>query len=423
MKSLIHRLNESIGLDEGLTSQAERLDAALDEFRKSLADVSQSMGSRWRRDYKPPDSDKVNRLVAASKALVPMLSIRTERKDSQDFFNKKILGRVRNFKKIVVKLSEVKSPDEMRDYLESLDTKTKGYWEKIWDYMDNVRSIIRAFDTEKEGSIEAGPWTVRLMSEPYTDWDRKNSGIAKAAIGKAARKLKASGLGKAVGGTMHAWPGDWVPPSANGRRGVLASYNFAHDTLNVAVGRGDVDAIYGTMIHELGHRYYYRVMGNRGRAAWKQFFDAGKGKVPDADYIIKTWDILLKRAFNHPRMTQKDFESMKTSHGFFDIILKSMPENYKFWGRVLWSRLEVGKLEKLNKRTGLPRKGSPSAYDIFKDKAREIDVFLKPVTVYSTTDEDELFAETFEAYVTEGPRRIPPVVLMAFKQAVPELSR
>ena len=418
LSGLGHRLIE---LSEARTRQGERLKSALSDFLKEWPRFD------WRVDQELLGlrSDSVSpSLVGAAKRLLPLLSLTFEGDPERgDFHRKKNLGRLRNFRKIVEKVSKIDASDDqgikaLGDYVVSVGTKSKDSWEKIYDYSRFIQGFVDALDVDKEGSLSAGGWDVRLMSSAYNDWNRENTGKIKWAIDDAVSKIKAAGLGKAVGGRMHAFPTYSVPMSGGGRGGVLALYDTRED-LTVIASEGPAKKLSDNLIHELGHRYYYQVMGSRGRKAWSQFFDAGKGAVKSADKIIYTWKRFIEDAGG--RGTKKG-ERMATSRGFAEAS-SAMGGTLEFWADTIYGHLEVAKLEKLHKRTGLPKKGSKVAFDIFQDKAREIEIFLKPVTSYSTKNKDELFAETFLHYVTDGPRRIPPVVLGAFKQAAPHANK
>jgi len=75
--------------------------------------------------------------------------------------------------------------------------------------------------------------------------------------------------------------------------------------------------------------------------------------------------------------------------------------------------------EKYDSYRGYPTKTSISGLQALKDKANSIKVFMHPVTVYSASNEAELFAEVFSHYIVYGPQAIAPVVQDQFKRALP----
>jgi len=235
-----------------------------------------------------------------------------------------------------------------------------------------------------------------------------------AALRIFTQKFSSAGFQSVVGGTIHAFPTSRLPPGSGSlASGVLASYNPQADLLNIASAR-KVKSLVLTAIHELGHRYYFRVLGNRGRKAWEQFFGENVG-APNVDKLIADWEAWAKRGGDG------EYEDKKYGRFYFQYLPKLRKTDPD---QAMWLTMVA---DKINLREAVtmsgPKKGSLPGLDQLIAKRKEAQVFLYPVTAYSGTSPAELFAETFSYYIGKGPQRIPEIVRVAFQKAVPQLKR
>lgn len=385
------------------TPQTDRFIEAVDALTKSVGDV---MSWYRRRQMKPAQLDQAAKDTARdAKALLPWLDLRWQDEKKQQTI-KKQMRRWANFKKMVEAFAKVKNGEELLTYVKSLDTKSKEAWEKYRDLRDWVVGLVRAFDVTIEGTIDVGPWTVRLMSHAREDWDRDKVKKLDWIIGEAVKTITRAGLGKALGGKMQAWPTDTVPLSGKGGRNTGASYNMRNDLTRLAVGEAARE-VSQTLVHELGHRFYFKVLGSRGREAWHQFFGEHVGK-PDLSRVMKLWESYAK---------EHEYGAWSP---YFARHLKKVDPDQLMWLEI--ATRATGVAEEFDPYTGQPRrkKTNKPGLEVVKQALPKLEVFLHPVTAYSTTHPDELFAETFSHIVMDGPRSVPPIVRYAFKQAVPQ---
>jgi len=385
------------------TPQTDRFIEAVDALTKSVGDV---MSWYRRRQMKPAQLDQAAKDTARdAKALLPWLDLRWQDEKKQQTI-KKQMRRWANFKKMVEAFAKVKNGEELLTYVKSLDTKSKEAWEKYRDLRDWVVGLVRAFDVTIEGTIDVGPWTVRLMSHAREDWDRDKVKKLDWIIGEAVKTITRAGLGKALGGKMQAWPTDTVPLSGKGGRNTGASYNMRNDLTRLAVGEAARE-VSQTLVHELGHRFYFKVLGSRGREAWHQFFGEHVGK-PDLSRVMKLWESYAK---------EHEYGAWSP---YFARHLKKVDPDQLMWLEI--ATRATGVAEEFDPYTGQPRrkKTNKPGLEVVKQALPKLEVFLHPVTAYSTTHPDELFAETFSHIVMNGPRSVPPIVRYAFKQAVPQ---
>jgi len=384
------------------TQQRDSLHTLLKSFEESFGNA----GSWYRRRRIKTDKDQLARKISAKAlAVVRFMVLRFE----DAAFGKRIKKRLRrweNFKKMLTKISTGTDWDSLLAVLEKIDTKSKDAWEKYWEYKKFALMVLDALDTEFEGGIEVQGHHVELFTTPMGEWDSEQIGKVKAVIRSADSLLSSKGLGKAFGGRIQAWPSRVVPPSGKGSHNTLASYNPHHDLLRLAAG-GKFRATVRTAIHELGHRWYFRVMGSQGRAAWTEFFGDNVAP-PDLSEIMAEWERFAK------------VHEYGAWLGYFIHHVKQKMPDQRMW--LILAADQAGIHEDFHPMTGQPsrKKSNRPGLDQMKEKLAEIKVFMHPVTAYSGTSPEELFAETFAYIVTDGPRRIPPIVRDAFSRAVPQ---
>ena len=128
----------------------------------------------------------------------------------------------------------------------------------------------------------------------------------KAVLTKSERYLQQRGLGDLTKGlTVFVFPTAGIPgiPSAN------AWYNRKDDTAAIAAGsawfkKSSVDRMVQSMVHELGHRAYYRLMGNRNRRSWEAFYEEMQ-EPPDVDGMIRDWDAFVAEGYDEKDKRQR----------------------------------------------------------------------------------------------------------------------
>jgi len=388
------------------TKQTSKLEKVLDELERPLRKVA--LGYHGMHDVSDARKDGIAKDIAAkAKAALAVMVLTFEDKDYGKQIKKK-LRKWENFKKMLRKFADASDWDEMQDVTKSLQTKSKWAWDKYWEYKEFALMALRAIDVEHEGVLTAGPFEVRLLSSAGVHWDRDTTDKVKAVISKVVKDISSVGLRSAIGGKIQAYPTSTVPASGKGSSSTLAIYNNRLDLFRIAVG-GDSSRVAKTMTHEFGHRVYYRMMGNRGRRAWEEFFGAKTGK-PDLRQIMKLWEDFASR------------NQYGAWLGHFHGHLKKVAPDQVMWLELSAEALEIQ--EKFHRMTGAPTKGKKNvpALKVFKEKMNQIKVFLHPVTTYSGTNPAELFAETFAFIIQKGPQRIPPVTRAAFTRALPQIK-
>lgn len=347
-------------------------------------------------------------LSKAAKALHDKLYIEFEDSEYGKRVKKK-LRKLTNFKKILAAYIKAPTWEKLEPTLKLQGTKSKFPFEKFYGYKEFVMGFIAAVDSEIEGTLSIENYTVTLVTSPRADWDRDSVGRLKEVLARTNRTLASRGLGVVTGGRVFAYPGANLPPSSRRGHSTLASYNIKNDTIQLAAG--DVGETHKTLVHELGHRAYFKVLGSNGRSAWEQFFGSNV-KPLNVDKLLSNW----QRHWENP----KDWEAKKYGRYLGYYISSVADEEEKMWLKLVADK--VGIEENFQQMTGSPKKGTIPGYDQLLAKKNEVKVFLHPVTAYSGTDAHELFAEVFSLYAVKGPGRIPEIVRHAFGLALPQFK-
>lgn len=401
-----------------VTEDYDRLERAVENFEDPFRRLSiHALGRGWRGPEPIADED-------AQKLLREIKQKGTSLLDTLvfNFANPRwekalahYMRRVKNFRKLVKSLVDASSWDDLVARVKKLQTKTKEPWHKFLEYSREALNVVGAVDTEVESTLDVGPFHVVLQSAAGGEWD-KTIGVLKWALEKTDRLLKRGGLGRYSGGNVWAFPTRAVPPSAGpGSGSAAASYNINSDQYTIAAATKQQTLLL-SMVHEVGHRVYFRYLGGHGRKAWKVFFDLHKGD-PGIAGIISRWERWAESGGGYPH---NPF-TRRHSQYYLHHLQKADPLE-ALWVRVVVQELGLGDGEKVNYTYDRPSKSSKAALDELIRRKGEAKVFLHPVTPYSAKDDAELFAEVFAHYLLMGSQAVPPLVLAEFKRAVPILK-
>lgn len=396
----------------GSTAQWDRIDDLFKEMEDPLGDAARMTGYRAYRSKDVPDEKKqriAQEVSRIAKKLLGALEFEFEDAAYGERIKKK-LRKITNFKKILTAYAKARTWDELAPVLEKQTTKSKDAWNKFWEYRQFVQGVIGALDVQVEDVFRFDNYTVTMFTSPRGDWDQSKVEALKEILQRTNRTLVGRGLGKVTGGRVMAYPGSTLPSSARGSGSALASYNIKGDVIRLAAN-DDVAAVHKTLVHELGHRAYFRTIGSQGRAAWEQFF-GDNVKPLNVDSFLNNW----QRHWEQP----KGWEAEKYGKYLAYYLKEVADEDEKMWLHLIADK--VGIEEDYDRITGSPKRGTTPGFDQLMAKKDEVVVFLHPVTAYSGTDPAELFAETFSHYAVQGPGRIPEIVRYAFQQALPQFK-
>jgi len=320
------------------------------------------------------------------------------------------MRRFKNFRKIVKDFAGIQTWEEAQ---QALKKRAPGYASaKFNEYAREAIAVLRYFDSTIAATISIEDYTVTLVEAGKSEWSKGEVEKLRSVLEKTNALLGKAGLGASTGGRVFAWTATQLSGAARGSAGAQASYHWPSDSVKIAIGGSFKETVH-SVVHELGHRVYFKTLGSKGRGAWEEFFGANV-QPPDLDALFKKWDAWKASG---------GWEAEKYGDwlGYFISHLKSKGED----DAVMWLNLiaeKAGIQENIDNVTGLPKKGAISGYDQLKAKAGEIKVFLYPVSAYSGKDAAELFAETLGYLLVDGPGKVPEIVRDAFSRAVPRLK-
>ena len=260
----------------------------------------------------------------------------------------------------------------------------------------HTEELINSTDTDLEDKFSVGGYTVNLMSSPNEDWNDENIHAAREILERLGKVLQRTGFGKFARGRVIAFPGEDLPPSSHAPGpSVNAMYDRVADTFYMAT-TGDVPEVLANMVHETGHRVYYRSLSSNARVAWRAFFKSWLHHPKEVLARLETtWAVIRDKEYAQGAPLE-EAESLKV---FFD---RNTDQELSMWMEII--------------AFGFDR--SPSLSDILRNR-EEIKVFALPVTSYSATSPEELYAEVFKIKIVKGPRRIPGIVLSFFEMITP----
>lgn len=317
---------------------------------------------------------------------------------------------IANFRKILGKYADAKTGEELNAIVKSQMTRQDNAFTKFWEYKRHVLSIVNGYTTTVESSIEVGAFHVVLMTAPQggPEWGQAAADQLRETLVEARRRLDRFGMGHVAYGTVFAYPTTKLPPAALTSHSALASYSPKRDTMSVAAAQ---EGLLHSVIHELGHRAYFRLLQGQGRIAWREFWEAQQGD-PGVDGIIKRWEAV---ASNPPPDLAKYARYL--GH-YLNHLSKQGDQRDRVWLNLLANNLDID--EKFDPYTGSPKKGVKPGLDQLAAKKGQARAFLHPVSSYSGKNEEELFAEVFAEFGTRGSSKVAPVLRAAFKMALPQ---
>ena len=394
------------------TNDFLRLNAVVKPFITSISKVRNAI---W--GYSPTIAPQVfSDIVRDARNLLPLLVFNIEYEISNPGF-KKFTLRHKKIQKLVKNIASAKTPEDLLSILQNASSKSKDVYDKFKSHLKEYELSIRFLDSEIETISHINGFRVFFQTEPDFDWvDSKSSSFdtdpakVEAVLSQVTRRLKMVGLGAFANGTVFAYPSETLPSSARTSRNSLAAYRPATDTLLVAFSH-DVPEIINNVLHEIGHRVYFKFLGSVGRVTWRSYFE-GREKSDVVDQIGVLWESFVKKTND------------EKCSSFFSSEIKSLNPNhplymafYKFRGVICKDDADENRAMYRKKR-----KETKSDYARFLENKGNFKFFEDAVTGYSASSPEEAFAEAFGYALFKGPRFLPERLLIALKSALPDLK-
>lgn len=142
-----------------------------------------------------------------------------------------------------------------------------------------------------------------------------------------------------------------------------------------------------TLVHEIGHRFYFRALPANAREHWKEVIDSRAVIIEDKD-------------IDH--MVDKYMAPWIKAHGSTPFRTELLPLIHEE------SEELAAKCRELSDHVPAFTREPEEIRDFWKKNYKGERVNLEEVTDYGNTNEKEAFAEAFMLYVTQGPRALGP---------------
>jgi len=286
------------------------------------------------------------------------------------------------------------STKERNNNIQKYNRNFKIAWEAIETFVnsDEFQSE-QKFPKKEQMKIEGVTFILDNWGRKDDDDKRINIFIRNIAL--AIKKIKKAGFGKILNGLVIT--GDFVDSG-----GVSGTYNESTDKLEIKLRSlfGGMEP--GVLIHEIGHRFYYRTISKRVRDYWDStiYNKSTIIKKEDIEYFVKTY---------HDKMIElkddKDFDRFEIKTWLLKDIEKSKVS------------LELkSKLKKMVEELPLIRVETDEFLRRVMDRMQHMRIQLETISDYANTSAVEAYAEAFRIYVDKGPNALGPWTKDFFKR-------
>jgi DNA topoisomerase IB len=278
----------------------------------------------------------------------------------------------------------------------------------------NALQITERYIEDKAGEIELpretytfnqGKVNYVVHSRSSEGWVEERVTNALSTVRKVQNELESLGLGKALDGLevhIHNEGAETVGLATGERSGpgafVSGWYVAAKDRLRLFPLGLDAKE-HGTLVHELGHRMYWKQLDPKAVNQWEKEINSNR---------IRLSPRLLDQFFS------KFIEGNDDDFIDSDKIRNKVKADQTAF-KSLWEYLA----------TELPQRGNNMTIKAVKDFYKRFpDLFTQGhiskefVTNYANTNPSEMFAEVFKLYVTKGPGAVPPWTRQQFREVL-----
>jgi hypothetical protein len=384
-----------------------RIKQVVEDMKKPLSEASYMLFISWKgvNDSSVLD-EKAAILSSKSRDLLQLLDFQIESERAQYAYDQ-LRGKVRNLEKMLKAYAGVRTGEDLVQVLTQQNTKGKTPYDKFRDYADLVTGFVHHFDSKHETTLRVGPYEVVLFSVQGKSWDPARVSVLKEVLGRTEKLVRRVGLPQVVGGKVYAFPVPYLPLSV-ARSKSLAWYRPKEDTMAMAIGdKPNIDRLVSTMVHETGHRAYFKIMEGRGRTAWHALFDTHQGEPPQIEDMLSEWEA----------WAGSDGSRRYLAYYLADV--RKRDPKTAMWLTLIADSLDI---QEAFSPYGTPKKGSEPGLDQIKRRRSEVKVFLYPVTAYSGHSAEELYAEVFARICLEGHNSVEDLVRAAFYGTLPQFK-
>lgn len=305
-------------------------------------------------------------------------------------------GRDSHNVKYVPALSELKAKREgnIKRYQVAF---TKVYKQLI-DYLASKGGAMVRYDAVDHLEVAGVPVTIEnLGRDEREDGEQDYVTEPLNLLGKYLNEVKRAGFGVAIGGGFNV-TFNFIP----GHFETAGQYTPSTDKLVIYPLGMLGDHGEHTLIHEIGHRFWFKCLSGQGRSVWVKVF-SDRGVTITGKDVENFYHTVMQKIPDDPKF-------MDTG----DILRLALPEARDEGDELKFRELADVHLWSLFK--GYDEPFDPDDYlKRLKFKENEV-VQVEEISDYGDTEPIEGFAEVFRLWVTKGPRSVKPFTRELFVQ-------
>ena len=255
-------------------------------------------------------------------------------------------------------------------------------------------------EVKEDERLQIGGFNVLIQHENNDGIPEEVIAASLRSLGMFAGKVKKAGFGRAVYPKAVIY--DFGTGENIGPSGAAQSYDIDQDIINIhRMGMYDFDG-HGSFIHEIGHRFFERILSEKAKQHW--FTTIFKGQTVVSKREIKKFvfhygpNILdMKKADKRIREIREEYLKIVKDDG--------------------WDELEEAIMVYLADHI-------PQSAETLEELSKGLRLFdsspvaVHHITNYGATDPGEAFAEAFRLYIRNGPRALDPWVRKFFEHIV-----
>ena len=280
-----------------------------------------------------------------------------------------------------------KSSDTKRDtHIRRYQRYFRFAMEAIQEMFEAEHELIKTAEYKETEQFKIGASNIVIHNYGKADWHKKYIDIFIKTYKMGISKIKKAGFKNVDQDlTVHLYYTAKAPDTGGANFLTGGNYNRNNDTLNIFIMGMDKDA--STLIHELGHRIYFKFLPSQAQKSWEKIIEKRKLTVTSRhmnDFFAVYYRI--KDGYEYWDEFQKGFAKELEKIADDPISLAAMNHLFKRVSGIWWN--EEDKVENI----------------IRGMKGDEIN--LEHITDYGDTDAYEAFADAFRKYVINGPRSI-----------------
>ena len=287
----------------------------------------------------------------------------------------------------------------------------KSYQAKVRDFLKAADRFIAdrggEIDTTPQRRFHTGGVQFVVHGEAMDESGEQRTTKFLREVHRAISRLKDLGLEGAIRGlTVHlhnekpATVAHYVDEGDHPSTLVGGWYAHTKDSLRL-FPLGWEESNQESLIHEIGHRVYYRMLGNRGRAEWERTMEAGRIPIT-------------------PAHIDEFVDKFASKHTY------TLAGTGEVWD---WEKVQAAAAADTSELSGVfvhLSKHMPMSARTPEALRKKMKELLEPgetanreyVSGYAETNPAELFAEAFMTYVNKGPAAVPPWTREQLRQAL-----